>query len=423
MDPDPSQIVLLIASFMVLAFASAADAAFTSVNWRRISSLLADRAERSPRLARLTEDPYRFKATIILLNTGATIVAAAEVLYISRTAPLWMQGLLLFALLLLILVVSAALPKAIVMRNPQAWVQSLAGPISLLAWGLWPVVAIVNILLRPFGFLLGRDQITSTPLVIEEELRMLMEAGDEEDNKPEELRLIESVFDLNETEVHEIMVPRVDMVALEIDTPLHEALDAVISEGHSRIPLYEEIIDSIVGILYAKDLLPELRNGRHSTTLKELARPVYFVSENVKLDSLLKDMQQSKVQMAIIRDEFGGTAGLVTIEDLVEQIVGDIHDEYDDEPNIQVLSDRELVVLANTPIDDINEMTTLDWQSSDVERVGGLLYETLGRVPNISDVVELPGATVEVLSLKGQRPGKLRIVLHDSSTLRVPRPA
>ncbi|NJL33318.1 MAG: DUF21 domain-containing protein [Chloroflexaceae bacterium] len=104
-------------------------------------------------------------------------------LYISRTAPLWMQGLLLFALLLLILVVSAALPKAIVMRNPQAWVQSLAGPISLLAWGLWPVVAIVNILLRPFGFLLGRDQITSTPLVIEEELRMLMEAGDEEDNK------------------------------------------------------------------------------------------------------------------------------------------------------------------------------------------------------------------------------------------------
>jgi CBS domain containing-hemolysin-like protein len=206
------------------------------------------------------------------------------------------------------------------------------------------------------------------------------------------------------------MVPRVDIVALDIDTALEDALNKIIGAGHSRIPVYQETIDTIVGILYAKDLLPALRDNQRALPIANLLRKVRFVPETLKVDALLKELRQTKVHIAIVVDEYGGTAGLVTIEDVMEEIFGDIQDEYDvEDPPIQMISDREMIVDARVSIDEISELTDLDIESEESDRIGGLVYEKLGRIPQVDDVVAVNGAVVKVVSVKGISPSKLHI--------------
>ncbi len=411
MDPGPSSLSGVSLCLLILAMTSAVDTAFTSVSWRHLNTILAERAEHSPMLARLLNDPYSLKATIILLNTSATIAAAALTLQLTHESGIWIQIGALVALMLAILVVSAALPKALAGRDPQSAVRLLAGPVSFIAWLLWPLIAAVTLLLRPLGMLMGSQTMTRTPLVFEEELRLLVHAGEEEGFfEQEEREMIEGVFTFSDTIVREVMVPRVDVIAIERDTPLEEALDVVIREGHSRIPVYKETIDTIVGFLYAKDLLPALRSNRPDTTIAQLMRPVHYVPETVTVDILLRDLRKSKVHMAIVVDEYGGTAGLVTIEDLLEEIVGEIQDEYDTEdPAIQIVSETEVIVNARTLIEDFNAETGHKLEATKSDRVGGLVYEKLGRMPRVGDIVVLEDATVQVLSVAGLSADKLRI--------------
>ncbi len=409
MDPDPSLFAGVILCLFLLALASAVDAAFTSVSWRRLQTILADRAVRSRILARFIAEPYPFKATIIIFYTGATIAAAALTLHLSSYLPIWAQVSSMAGLALAILVVSAALPKMLALRDPQAVVLWLAGPVSRVAWLCSPIIELVKLLTFPFARLTGTPP--RTPLVIAEELRSLVHAGAEEGLiKDDERDMIEGVFSFNDTIVRELMVPRVYVVALDINTPLEKALDTVMQVGHSRIPVYRETIDNIVGVLYAKDLLPILRDGQHNFILANLLRPVHYVPETMKVDALLKDLQQSRVHIAMVIDEYGGTAGLVTIEDLIEEIVGDIRDEYDDEePFIQMASDVEVLVDARTSIDEINDLLHMQLETTEADRIGGLVYEYLGRVPRVSDEVVLDEVIITVVSMKGVRPQKLSI--------------
>ncbi len=432
LDPDPSLLagIGIGICLLVLALTSAVDAAFTSVSWRRLNTMLADRASRSRVLAQFLQDPYRFKATLMLLNTSAILVSAALTLLVTQHFTFWAEIGALMALLLTILIISSALPKALALRDPQATVRMLAGTISRMAWLLWPLVSLVSLLTRPLGRLAHSDSVTHTPLVLAEELRSLVDAGEEEGLlEHDEREMIEGVFSFGETLVREVMVPRVYMVALDISATLDEALDTIIREGHSRIPVYDETIDNVVGVLYAKDLLPALRSSARETSLAELVRPVRFVPEAMKLDALLKELQQSKVHIAMIVDEYGGTAGLVTIEDLIEEIVGEIQDEYDvEEPFIQVLSDSEMVVDARTLIEDINdrlreEQIALALAKHEADRIGGLVYEHLGRVPRVSDEVVLENAVITVLSMKGVRPQKLRLTYQCPLSLPEPEAA
>lgn len=419
MDPDPDLIAGIgIICLLILAFTSAVDAAFTSVSWRRLTAMLTERSKRSPTIAQLINDPYRFKATIILLNTSATIAAAASTLHLTQTYTAVQQTMALVLLVFVILAVSAVLPKALAVRDPQATVLALAGPFSLIAFLLSPLVSTVGLLTRPLARLSGNQSMSRTPLVFEEELRLLVNAGEEEGFvEHEEREMIEGIFTLSDTIVREVMVPRVDVIALEIDTPLEEALTTIIQEGHSRIPVYDETIDNVVGVLYAKDLLPALRNNQRDTSLKELLRPVHYVPEMLNVDALLKDLQKSKVHIAVVVDEYGGTAGLVTIEDLLEEIVGEIQDEYDfEDPLIETLNENEFIVHARTLIDDFNEITGKQLASNESDRIGGLVYEKLGRMPKVADEVKLEnGAIIKVLTMVGVRPQKVRITFTELS--------
>jgi CBS domain containing-hemolysin-like protein len=251
-----------------------------------------------------------------------------------------------------------------------------------------------------------------------EELRILVERGGEQGTiEAEEEQMIGAVLELGERRVHEVMVPRTDIVALDVGASLDETVDTIVRAGHSRIPVYEDAIDNIVGILYAKDLLPYLKGQDHAPDMRKLLRAPLFVPESMLVDDLLHSLQRRKVHIAVVLDEYGGTAGLVTIEDLIEEIVGEIQDEYDtEEPMIVKLSENEARVDGRTNIDDLVDHFEINLNGEDREEydtVGGLIYHRIGGVPKVGDTVDIDGeVTLTVESTDGRRVGKVLAVRH-----------
>jgi CBS domain containing-hemolysin-like protein len=404
----------------MLAFTSAVDAAFSAISRHRLNTLQNENKARRRLVAYLLDDPYRFKATVLFLNAAAIIAATTFTLYLTRELSTGRRIGVLALLLLLILVFSEALPKALAIRNPSRAANVLAGPMAAIARLLQPLIMLVDFLTRPLIRLASGQSTVSTPLVTEEELRMLVNVGEEEGLiEPDEREMIEGIFSFGDTLVREVMSPRVDIVALDIDATIDEALDTSIKHGHSRLPVYRSTVDQIIGILHIKDLLPALREGRRDATLAPSLRVPYFVPETMKVDALFKDLQTRKTHMAIVVDEYGGTAGVVTIEDLLEEIVGEIQDEYDvEESLLQLVKDGEIITDARVTLDDINDLTDLKLNSEESDRVGGLVYERLGRVPREGDQVYLPdNVVITVLSIEGLGPRRLRITYQPTTEL------
>ncbi len=239
-----------------------------------------------------------------------------------------------------------------------------------------------------------------------------MEELEEEEGRIEdsERKMIHAILELEETTAHEIMVPRTDIVAVDTDAPLPGVIDLVLERGYSRIPLYQDTIDNVVGIIYAKDLLRYCRDQESQVSLLDIARPPYFIPESKRIGELLRELQEKKVHIAIVVDEYGGVAGLVTIEDLLEEIVGEIEDEYDtEEPKVEWLNETEAVVDAKLSIDDLNDFFDLNLQPEGFDTVGGFVYAQLGRIPTVNDKVETHGLTISVLSTLGRRIKKVRV--------------
>jgi CBS domain containing-hemolysin-like protein len=234
----------------------------------------------------------------------------------------------------------------------------------------------------------------------------LVDAGQEEGVfEQEERRMIHSVFQLGDTLVREIMVPRIDMLSLDVTTPLPQAVDELIRSGHSRVPVFTDTVDNLLGLLYAKDLLRVWRQGNQQTSLKSLLRPAYFVPEAKKVDELLAEMQSKRVHMAIVVDEYGGVAGLVTLEDIIEEILGEILDEYDqgEEASFQSLADGSFTFLGRIGLDDFNEIMHSSLISDEADTLGGYIYHRLGRVPALGDQVHSGDLLLTVEQVTGRR--------------------
>jgi CBS domain containing-hemolysin-like protein len=222
----------------------------------------------------------------------------------------------------------------------------------------------------------------------------------EEDEK----KMIHSIFELGETKVKEIMVPRIDMVCVEEGTNMEEMKNLVRKAGHSRIPLFRESIDQILGIVYVKDLFLEQRKSEEKVDLSRIARKAHFVPENKKIDELLQEMRKEKVHLAIVVDEYGGTAGLVTLEDILEEIVGEIEDEYDkEEPPVKKIDEKSYSVSGKLSIHDLNDFLELDLPEKEFETVGGLIYDLIGGVPEEGKKIEYKGLSFQVEKMKSQR--------------------
>jgi CBS domain containing-hemolysin-like protein len=234
--------------------------------------------------------------------------------------------------------------------------------------------------------------------------------------------MIYSIFEIGETMAREIMVPRTDMLALDVTTPLLEAVSAVLTAGHSRIPIFDGSVDNIVGLLYAKDLLRAWQDGQQPSSLRELLRPAFFVPETKKADELLAELQQQRIHLAVVVDEYGGTAGIVTLEDIVEEIVGEIRDEYDvnEESQFEKVGDLEYIFDARIDLDEVNELLNLALAGGDSDSLGGFIYNQLGHVPAPSEKVAADQVEFEVLSVTGRRIRKVRAV---REPVAVPQPA
>jgi CBS domain containing-hemolysin-like protein len=288
----------------------------------------------------------------------------------------------------------------------------VAAPVELLGRLLAPLVWILNKLTSGVVRLLGVRE-TDPNQISTEELRIIVERGTEQGIlEAEEEQMISAVMGLGERRIHEVMVPRVDIVAVPLRSTLDEVVDTIVRAGHSRIPVYDGTIDHIVGVLYAKDLLPYLKGTEKRFDIRSLMRPPFFIPESRSIDDVLHEFQRSKVHIGIVIDEYGGTAGLVTIEDLLEEIVGEITDEYDkvEEPMLEKISEDEARIDGRASVDDLAEAFDIQLNGADAEEfdtVGGLVYHYVGGIPKVGDRVSVDGLTLTVESTDGRRVGKV----------------
>jgi putative hemolysin len=425
--------LLLIGLLTLLeAFFVASEIALVSVRRSRIEQLIDEGDRSAMRVRRLLDDPGRFLAVAQL---GLTFIGFLASAYAAVSLTEQLTGLLSGAgmsegtaqalalvivtvvLSLFTIVFAELVPKTIALANADRVARTVAGPIDVLARLLAPVIWFLTATTRAVARLFGAD-VNQEARISAEELLLIVERGGEQGVlEAEEEQMIHAVIELGDRRVHEVMVPRTSMVALPADATLDEAISVIIDEGHSRIPVFEGSLDGILGILYAKDLLPFLKTAPHPTpTIRSLLRTPVFVPESMSIDDLLHELQGRKVHIAIVLDEYGGTAGLVTIEDLLEEIVGEIQDEYDvEEPLVVRLSDDEARVDGRTSVDDLFELFDLEPNLQDEDEydtVGGLVFHRLGDVPNAGDRVEAGELTITVESTDGRRVGKVLVVRH-----------
>lgn len=410
------EIVVLLLALVLCALASAAETALTSVNRIRIRNLAEDGDVRAQQIERLLLKPSVFLTTILVMNNVAIILATTLATAIALSfSPQWGEVISTILVSFVTLVFCEITPKNAAVHNAEAWARALVPLVRAAAWLFQPINAFLNGITRAILRLLGIPLRRTGPSVTEEELMLLVNVGEEEGIlEKDERSMIHSIFGLADTTVREIMVPRIDMVALEADTSIPQAVDIITQGGKSRIPVYDDTIDNILGVLYAKDLLRELstnHSGQH--TVRDLVRPAYFVPESKKLDDLLHELQNQRVHMALVIDEYGAVAGLVTIEDLVEEIIGDIQDEYDREEQLfEQLSSTEYIVDAKMNIDDFNEMIGVELEAGEeYDTVGGFLLSQLDKIPNVGDAVTTPEVKLTVLSTRGRRITKIKAIL------------
>ncbi len=308
-------------------------------------------------------------------------------------------------------------PKSIAIQRPVATTLFIALPLQgfylVCKPFIWVLNGFANIVLKIFGIssIGGHEAVHST-----EELYYLLDQGKESGAlDTNEHELIRNVFDFNERVVKNIMVPRTKISGIELSTPKEEVINMIISEGYSRMPVFDDIIDKIIGIIHAKDVLPLLASHKE-WTLSDIIRKPYFVPETKKINDLLSELQQKRIQIAIVIDEFGGTAGMVTLEDIVEEIVGEIQDEYDEEkPTVEKISETEFVINAYATVYDVNEYLPHDLpEDEDFDTVGGLVSHAFGKIPEVGDSEECYGYLFTILKKTEQNIEtiKLELVIH-----------
>jgi CBS domain containing-hemolysin-like protein len=375
---------------------------------------------------RLHNDPNAYLTTILTLNTVALIVAStATAILIDGYLHSVPQAAGTAVLSLIALMFCEIVPKSLALRFNERFALALGAPVALLTTVLRPLVGALTVLSRFVVRIATKGRQAPGPFVTEEELKLLVTVGEQEGIvEHEERQMIQGILEMTDKPVREVMVPRVDVVAVDVsEATVDDVIKVIMERGFSRIPIYDENIDNIVGVVYAKDLLRRgVRAGDDTGTIKEIARVPYFTPESKHVGELLHEMRERKVHMAIVVDEHGGTAGIVTLEDVIEEIVGPIRDEYDlgEQEELQVVSDNEVLVSPRFSLDDAREFLNLDIGESEADTVGGLIYERLGEIPKAGDTLQLGSATVTVVSVRGQRIQSVRIDSPDQLVVHQP---
>lgn len=410
---DWGLLIGLLVALVIAGLASAAETALTSVSRIRIRNLSEEGDPRAQLIERLLRDPNNYLSTILILNSVAVIVASTLATLIALDVfASFGEVISTVVLAIVVLVFCEITPKTAAVQAPVQWARTLVLPVYGASVVLGPIIAALTFITKSIIRIFGGQIVRSGPFVTEDELRMLVDVSQEEGVLEEdEKEIIHNVFEFADTTVRSIMVPRIDMITVEADAPVDEAVGVILQGGQSRIPVYSDTIDNIIGVLYAKDLLRELATNQHPRNVRALVRPAIFVPETKRLDDLLTELRQQKVHMAIVTDEFSQVAGLVTIEDLVEEIIGDIQDEYDREEMLyEKVGTHEYIVAAKMSIDDFNDLLDTELPSADYDTLAGFIYAQLDKIPSMGDTVHYGNLAFTVLGTRGRRIVRVRVV-------------
>ena len=427
------QIAVIVVLTLLEAFFVASEIALISIRHSRVDQLVDEGSGAARRVKRLLDDPSRFLAVsqlgLTLLGFFASAYAAVSLADglagLLRGIDALRDGAHIIALVVVTIVIALftivfaeLVPKSLALAYTERFALALSRPVEIIAHVLGPLIGLLTGLTRAVTGALGA-KVSKDAQISAEELKLIVERGGEQGVlEAEEEQMINAVIELGERRVHEVMVPRIDIVGLEVDGTFEAAVERIIAEGHSRLPVWEQSVDQIVGILYAKDLLRFLKEASADPPpIRALLRTPLFVPESITIDDLLRQLQRRKVHLAVVLDEYGGTAGLVTIEDLLEEIVGEIQDEYDvEEPLVVRLDDDRARIDGRASVDELGEL----WDDLDVDALledreeydtlGGLLFHRIGGVPKPGDQIHVGDLTLTVETTDGRRAGKVLAV-------------
>jgi putative hemolysin len=397
---------LIVAAILAMGFAAGAETALERSSRARLAALAGEGQRGARRLAGNGADPERFLGALTTVRALAAgiLVSAAALVGADKWGPAgaFLSGTGAAAVSALVQMTAGNVAS----RHPELAAVKLSVPIR----AIHAVAGPLAMLLSLPGRLVARS-IRAVTRDGQSELLALVEREEASGGVREaETRMIRRVFALEEKTAREIMVPRIDMAVADIDESVLDVARLVTERGYSRIPVFREKIDDIAGVVFAKDLLRVVTNGARQRTLAELMRPVYFIPESKRLDELLTEMQTRRVHIAIVVDEYGGTAGLVTMEDLIEEIVGEIEDEYDIAgPRTEVISEDAAIVDGAVATETLHDLFGLDVDSENFDTIGGFVMHHLGRLPAPGDSFVTDNLRFEVLSVRGRRVGQVRV--------------
>jgi CBS domain containing-hemolysin-like protein len=407
---DPQIALIMIAIFWPLDLLTvAARTGLVLASRARLTSLQAQPDARTSRTLELLSRQPQARQSLHLTVVVLRVLLAGAFLF-AVTAALPGLGLALVLLLLilagLLLWVTEFVTEQRVSQNPEGWALRLSSFILGLTAILSPVTRLAS---AAVGDSNGRAETASA--ITEDELMTLVDASQREGVlEQDEREMIFSIFRFGDTLAREIMIPRIDVLALSEATPIEEAIDTLLASGFSRVPVFSGAIDNIRGLLYVKDLLMATREGNQSKSLEEILRPAYFVPETKKVDELLAELQMQRIHMAIVVDEYGGMAGVVTLEDIVEEIIGEIQDEYDQSEELlfQQVGDDEYVFHGRIDLYDFNEFMHSNLPEDEADTLGGYIYSQIGRVPKSGEILQADDVMLTVEQVIGRRIRKVR---------------
>jgi putative hemolysin len=405
-------LLVVVFFFIVISgFLALSETGLTRMNRVKAITLEEQGRRGATALRKLVEHPERAINPVLFLLLLCNTVAATLVGVVAAHAvgPLGVLAATAFEVVFIFVFAEAA-PKTWAVQNTEK-AALIAAPVVIALVKIPPIRWITNGLIRVSNIVLPGKGIKKGPFVSEEELLAMADAALEDDViEREERTLIHSIIDFGDTVVREVMVPRPDMVAVESTARVSDVVEIAIAAGYSRIPVFGQGIDDIVGVVFIKDLMRAEREGKQDAEVSQIMRTANFVPETKKVSSLMREMQNQKFHLAIVVDEYGGTSGLVALEDLIEELVGEIEDEYDvEEVAFETLPNGDLRVNARMSIDEINELLDAELPEGDWDTVGGLVYSLLGHVPAEGETVENDNIRLTAERVQGRRIGRVRV--------------
>jgi putative hemolysin len=414
----PTELVLLgvICALILLAgFFAMAETSLTRISRIKAITLEEEGRRGAKKLAQLVEHPEHFLNPVLLLVLMCHVVASILVGLVFDRFGALVVTVATVAEIAIIFVLAEAAPKTWAVQHAERAALLAAPAVSAIS-NLLPIRLLARALIGLSNWILPGKGLKQGPFVSEEELLATVDVATEDEViEHDERRLIHSIIEFGDTVVREVMVPRPDMVAVEGRDKVSDVIEVAIAAGFSRIPVYDQGIDDIVGIIFIKDLMRAEREGKAAEEVRNLVREAHFVPETKRVTELLREMQRDKFHIAVVVDEYGGTAGLVTLEDLIEELVGEIVDEFDvEEPGVEELGNGDVRVNARMPIDEVNDLLKADLPTGDWDSVGGLVFNLLGHVPTEGEAVEVDGHRLVAEKVQGRRIGRVRITKAES---------